>query len=164
MRAHSLLSCLTLCDPMDCSLPGSSVHGILQARILEWVAMPSSKGSSQPRHRICVSYISCIGRQPPGKPNICTLWNPFLRNLSWWNNHQAYKSCIYKEIHFISLTVKMGHDLKIHQWMNCSSWIQYYSALKNRLVFSDTEIRAQTIKRSEEAGLKLSNDDPIFIF
>ena len=48
MRAHSLLSCLTLCDPMDCSLPGSSVHGILQARILEWVAMSSSKGSSQP--------------------------------------------------------------------------------------------------------------------
>ena len=37
---------LTLCDPMDCSPPGSSVHGILQARILEWVAMPSSRGSS----------------------------------------------------------------------------------------------------------------------
>ena len=42
-------SCLTLCDPMDCSPPGSSVHGILQARTLEWVAMPSSRGSSQPR-------------------------------------------------------------------------------------------------------------------
>ena len=42
-------SCLTLCNPMDCSLPGSSVHGILQARILEWVAMPFSTGSSQPR-------------------------------------------------------------------------------------------------------------------
>ena len=41
--------CLTLFDPMDCSLPGSSVHGILQERILEWVAMPSSRGSSQPR-------------------------------------------------------------------------------------------------------------------
>ena len=40
--AKSLQSCLTLCDPMDCSLPGSSVHGILQARILDWVAMPSS--------------------------------------------------------------------------------------------------------------------------
>ena len=40
-------SCLTLCDPMDCSPPGSSVHGILQARTLEWVAMPSSTGSSQ---------------------------------------------------------------------------------------------------------------------
>ena len=39
----------TLCDPMDCSPPGSSVHGILQARILEWVAIPSSRGSPQPR-------------------------------------------------------------------------------------------------------------------
>ena len=38
--------CPALCDAMDCSLPGSSVHGILQARILEWVAMPSSRGSS----------------------------------------------------------------------------------------------------------------------
>ena len=43
--------CPTLYDTMDCSLPGSSVHGILQARILEWVAMPSSRGSSQPRNR-----------------------------------------------------------------------------------------------------------------
>ena len=39
-------SCPTLCDPIDCSSPGFSVHGILQARILEWVAMPSSRGSS----------------------------------------------------------------------------------------------------------------------
>ena len=42
-------SCPTLCDPMNCCLPGSSVHGILQARILEWDAIPFSKGSSQPR-------------------------------------------------------------------------------------------------------------------
>ena len=42
MRAKSLQLCLTLCDPIDCSLPGSSFHGIFQARILEWVAMPSS--------------------------------------------------------------------------------------------------------------------------
>ena len=41
--------CLTLCDPMDCSPPSSSVHGILQARILEWVAIPFSRGSFQPR-------------------------------------------------------------------------------------------------------------------
>ena len=45
----------TLCDPMDCSMPGSSVHGILQARILELVAMPSSRGSSQPRDQTRVS-------------------------------------------------------------------------------------------------------------
>ena len=42
-------SCLTLCDPVDCSLPGSSFHGILQAGILEWVAIYFSRGSSQPR-------------------------------------------------------------------------------------------------------------------
>jgi len=41
-------SCPTLFDPMDCSLPGSSVHGILQPRILEWAALPFSRGSSQP--------------------------------------------------------------------------------------------------------------------
>ena len=56
-------SCPTLCDPMDCSLPGSSVHGILQERILEWVALASSRGSSQPRDQTIISYISCIGRQ-----------------------------------------------------------------------------------------------------
>ena len=55
MHAKLLESCLILCDPMDCSPPGSSVHGILQARILELVAMPFSKGSSQPRDRIHVS-------------------------------------------------------------------------------------------------------------
>ena len=48
MHAKSLQSCPSLCNPMDYSLPGSSVHGILQARILEWVAMPSSRGSSDP--------------------------------------------------------------------------------------------------------------------
>ena len=48
MCAKSLHSYLTLCDPMDCTLPGSSVHGILQARILEWVAMPSSRDLSNP--------------------------------------------------------------------------------------------------------------------
>ena len=49
-------SCLTLCDPMDYSPPGSSVHGILQARVLEWVAMLSSRGSSQPRNQTQVSH------------------------------------------------------------------------------------------------------------
>ena len=48
---------------MDCSPPGSSVHGILQARILEWVSMPSSRRTSWPRDRIWVSYVSCIARQ-----------------------------------------------------------------------------------------------------
>ena len=52
-------SCPTLCDPMDCSLPGFSVRGILQARILEWGAI----GSFQPRDKISISYVFCTGRQ-----------------------------------------------------------------------------------------------------
>ena len=55
--------CPTLWDPMNYSPPGFSVHGILQARILEWVTMPSSRGSSQPRDQMCNSCVSCIGRQ-----------------------------------------------------------------------------------------------------
>ena len=50
----------TLCDPMDCSLPGSSVHRTLQASLLEWVAISSSRGSSPPRDRTCISHVSCI--------------------------------------------------------------------------------------------------------
>ena len=47
---------MSLCNPMDCSPPGSSIHGILQARILEWVALPSSRESSRPRDQTQVSY------------------------------------------------------------------------------------------------------------
>ena len=59
-------------DPTDYSLPGSTVHGILQARVLEWVAMPSSRGSSQPRDRTCVSclphwQVGSLPLAPPGK-------------------------------------------------------------------------------------------------
>ena len=72
-------SCLTLCDPVDCSRPGSSVHGILQARIREWVAISFSRVSSQPRDRTLVSrmagrcFILWATREFPydylGKPN-----------------------------------------------------------------------------------------------
>ena len=70
-----MLSCfsqLRLCYPMDCSPLDAYVHGILLARILEWVAMPSSRESSQPRNQ---THFSCIGgrfftTEPPGKPNI----------------------------------------------------------------------------------------------
>ena len=57
--ALSLQVSPTLCDPVDCSPPGSSVHGTSPAKILEWVAISFSKGSSRPRDQICVS---CIGR------------------------------------------------------------------------------------------------------
>ena len=51
-------SCLTLCDPMDCSPPGSSVHDISHARILEWVAISSTRRSSQPRDWTCISCLA----------------------------------------------------------------------------------------------------------
>ena len=57
VKALVVWSCLTLCDPMGCSPPGSSVHRILQARISEWVAIPFSRRSSQPRDR---TWVSCI--------------------------------------------------------------------------------------------------------
>ena len=70
LHACVLQSCPTLCDPMDCSPPGSSVQGILQARILEWVALPSSRGSSSPRDRTCISCIvdGFFSTEPQGKP------------------------------------------------------------------------------------------------
>ena len=75
MPAKLLQSCPTLCNAMDCGPQGSSVHGILWVRVLEWVAMPSSRGSSLPQLQTYVSYVSCIRSQagslplaPPGKP------------------------------------------------------------------------------------------------
>ena len=63
-------SCLTLCNPVDCSLSGSSVHGILQARILEWVAISFSRGSSQPRDGTGSPALQAdaLPSEPPGKP------------------------------------------------------------------------------------------------
>ena len=70
-------SCPTLWDSIDYSLPGSSVHGILQAIILEWVAISSSRGSSWPRDHVHVCWGSCIGRQ-------------FLYPLSYQGSHKCH--------------------------------------------------------------------------
>ena len=67
--------CPTLCDPKDHSLPGSSFHGMLQARILEWVATPFSRRSSQSRDQTRVSCVSCIGRQTL---HHCTTWEALI--------------------------------------------------------------------------------------
>ena len=69
-------SCLTLCDPMDCSPPGSSAHGILQARVLGWVATPFSRGSSQPKD---LTRVSCI---TGGFINICATREA--QKTCWW--------------------------------------------------------------------------------
>ena len=63
-------SCLTLCNPMDCSPPGSSIHGIFQARMLKWVAISFSGGSSQPRERTWASRLQAdsLLSKPPANP------------------------------------------------------------------------------------------------
>ena len=76
MRAKSLWSCSTLCDLMHCGQPGSSVHWTLQAGILEWVAMPSSRGTSRPRDRTHVFCSSCLAGgffmlRSLGNPCVC---------------------------------------------------------------------------------------------
>ena len=97
VHAKLLQSCLTLCDPINCSPPGSSVHGILQARMLEWVALPSSRGFSQPRGPTHSSWSSCIGgrfiitAEPVGKPvplltRCYTCFNIYIANPS---NHPS---------------------------------------------------------------------------
>ena len=70
MRARSLQLSPTLCDPMDGSPPGSPAHGILQARTLEWAAMPSSRGSSQPRDQTRVSCITGVFFTTEGSPSM----------------------------------------------------------------------------------------------
>ena len=69
-------SCPTLCKPMDCSPPGSSVHGIFQARVLEWVAISFSRGSSRPRDRTWVSCLQAdaLSSEPPGKPKLSVVF------------------------------------------------------------------------------------------
>ena len=75
-------SCLALCDPMNCSPSGSPVHGIFQARILEYVAISSSRGSSPPRDKPLISCISC-----PGKRILCsTLFFWISNNTHRWKD------------------------------------------------------------------------------
>ena len=87
MRCAQLLqSCLTLCNPMACSLPGSSVHGIFLVGILEWIAISFSKGSSQSGDQTQVSWVSCIADRfftaEPGKPINTYIWNR--ERWCWW--------------------------------------------------------------------------------
>ena len=124
VRSKPLQSCPTPCDAMHCSPPGSSVHGILQARILEWVAMPSSRGSSWPRDRSCISFDSSIADrflnpEPLGKPRICVhthiFWCP--KALPRPRNTIMLVSREYKKDFFFSCL----RILVIFNWRNLRS-------------------------------------------
>ena len=117
VRCVHAQSCPALCDPMDCSPPGSSVHGIFQARILEWVTISYSRGSSWPRYRTYVSYVSFIGRQiffitaPPRKPLIVTkIREPLHFNdhmLTFWLQIMEHLIIIQRQITELSFRNKV---------------------------------------------------------
>ena len=90
-------SCLPLCDPMNCSLPGSSVHGTLQVRILEWVAISLFRGSFQPRDRICVSCLAggFFTTESPGKPPRLILRQQGTNNVRCYSRAVRVWSCSY---------------------------------------------------------------------
>ena len=78
-------SCPTFCDPVDYSPPGSSVHGVLQARVLEWVAISFSRGSSQPRDRTQVSHIAGRCFNLWATKEVCFSSPKYpAHNMSWW--------------------------------------------------------------------------------
>ena len=113
MCAKSLQSCPAVCDPVDCSLPTSSVHGILQARILEWVYMPSSSGSFLPRNQ---AHISCISggfftTEPLGTPY-------FYLNLE--SSSFTLLSCLWTELYsFLDFFIEFLSKLYMHiSWRN----------------------------------------------
>ena len=83
-------SCPILCNPVDCSLPGSSVHEISQARIIEWVAISFLRGSSRPRDQTHIFCISCLAdrfftTESPGKPSLDTCIDGFSFPLKFWD-------------------------------------------------------------------------------
>ena len=95
-------SCPTVWDPMDCSPPGSSVHGIIQARILEWVAIPFSRRSSQPRSQTQHWRHSLYHLSHQGSPHIFTVWS-FIKkfinlcfNMTKCSDHQTGSSITLK--------------------------------------------------------------------
>ena len=96
-KSESAQLCLTLCEPMDCSPPGSSFHGISQAGILEWVAMSFSRGSSQPRDQTQVSLIA--GR-------FFIIWA--IRE-AWWKRREPQISKILQDLCIDLLEKKKKH-------------------------------------------------------
>ena len=83
--------CLTLCNPMDCCPPGSSIHGLFQLRILEWVAISSSKGSSWPSNQNHVFCVSCIGSRILYHRATWEAQNSVESRLAWFSKQIIFK-------------------------------------------------------------------------
>ena len=110
-------SCLTLCIPMDCSPPGSSVHGILQTRTLEWVAISSSRGSSRPRDQTQVSHIAG-------------------RFFTIWATREALWGLMMATDHFILLWwICKSHVVSSWNWTG-PWWFELFGMVKEIFIYS----------------------------
>ena len=108
VRAKSVQSCPTLCDPMDCNLPGSSLHGILQARILEWAAGPSSRGSSPPRAAPAQGNQS-LSREL--RASALTLCKPVDCSMPGFPVHQQLPEPTQTHVHRVGDAIQPSHPL-----------------------------------------------------
>ena len=162
MKGLVAWSCLTLWDHMDCSPPGFSVHGILQARVLEWVAMPSSRESSWPRDQTHVLYISCIGRQvlyhlvPPvwKRPTFCGLW--YRINYIF----KAYFVVSFESVHHVYHPVS---GVGSTQWF--TPWFSnpLLCCLKSNLYMNGPEVSPRVHKQLYEIAFLSSLSPVIFL-
>ena len=124
------LSCVQLYDPVDCSLPGSSVHGILQARILEWIAIPSSRGSSQPRDG---TQVFCIAggffnvwatREAQVNYKLLEIFVPWMEGGSFWKQGEpSWIPLLQYEIgnsvrSWVSASIPLNQSSCTYLWMN----------------------------------------------
>ena len=119
--AQSLQSCPTLCDPMEGSLPDSSVHGIFLARILEWVAMSSPSGSSWPRDQTPVSYLLVS----------CALAGRFLTTES-----PAFSNLTKHLSHNVTITFVIWGTTAKPAWIS-SSFLKFHREICSDLYFSN---------------------------
>ena len=132
--------CLTLCNPIDHSLPGYSTHGILQTRILEWVAISFSKGSPWPRDR---TRVSCIASR------LFTIWTTREAPYHPWNSREVSKQKIQMGDR---LRVNFGHNRKEYcwgrkQWEKAEHWV--------RKVVSEEGEPENKMKKGHIEGLKI---------
>ena len=130
--------CPSLCHHMDFSPPGSSVHGILQARILEWVAISFSRGSSQPRDQTQVTHIvkDYLLTEPPGKP-----W----RSLPPWRKRQTRGRKREAELG----TPFSVSPLRYSLWLSCSQGLLLFLLQHpqiNSKWIKDLNVKNKTLK------------------
>ena len=158
-------SCLTLCNPMDYSPPGSSVHGVFQTRILQWAAISSSRGSSRSRDGTGVTCVSCIGggfftTTPPGKPHfayVCVHVYPcaYTHGITWQRGSQPLLYSLASWTESLSAPLPVGHTFpaSFAGSLASPSWQMlecYRSALRCIFVythFPDDSIRLHGFKQ-----------------